>query len=310
MTYQRLENAIVAIQMEVTNACPLADCAECAYRFMSRPIGHMDFELAKTIVDGAVEAFGTGINFNLNGLGDPMSCLKLPDLIRYIGQKAPNGRVELFSSLVGSKERIEAVCKALDEIPNNVLFASTCHLRDDKGNIMEQTAKHFQFDTVFNMLGSNPRIDLHVAMNRSIFTTGEDIGTFNWIFLEALPKDKVHFIERLDPWLEYIRPFAVECSDVTGPAVCDYPYRVLFVEWNGTVTICCTDTIKDELVIGTIKTKEDVKNIWFSPLMEELRQRHNNLDVDGLAPCNRCGRTKGYLKRGTIEEERIPIRIL
>src|SRR3972149_5642055 len=176
MTYERLKREIVSIQMELTNACPLADCAECPYRHMTRPVGHMDFDLAKTIVDGAVEAFGTGINFNLNGLGEPMSYGRLGDLIRYIGQKAPQGRIELFSSLVGSKERIEAVCKALDEIPNNVLFATTCHLRDDKGNILEQTAKHFQFETVFNMLGTNPRIDLHVAMNRSIFTTGEDIG--------------------------------------------------------------------------------------------------------------------------------------
>lgn len=297
MNYQRLEEKIVAIQMEVTNACPLADCAECAYRFMSRPIGHMDYELAKIIVDGAVQAFGTGINFNLNGLGEPMAYLKLHDLIRYIGQKAPNGRVELFSSLVGNKDRIIAVCQALNEIPNNVLFATTCHLRSYTGDILEQTAKHFQFETVFNLLGSNPRIDLHVATNVSIFTSDEEVKAFKRIFSEALPEEKIHVVERLDPWLEYIRPFAVECSDVMSQSVCDYPYRVLFVEWNGTVTICCTDTLKDELVIGEIKTKEDVGKIWFGDFMNELRDRHNNLDVAGLHPCSNCGRTKGYLKR-------------
>lgn len=297
MNYQKLEEKIVAVQIETTNACALAECAECAWRFMSRKIGHMDYELAKIIVDGAVEAFGTGINFNLNGLGEPMAYLKLPELIRYIGERAPDGRVELFSSLVGSHKNIEEVCKALAEIPNNVLFATTAHLRSYTGEILEQTAKHFAFETVFNMLGRNPRIDLHVATNRSIFTTNEDIKTFRAIFSEALPEDKIHVVDRLDPWLEYIRPFAVECSDVTSPAVCDYNFRVLFVEWNGTVTTCCTDTIKDELVIGKIIKKEDVKNIWFGDFMNQLRERHNNLDVEGLDPCRRCGRCKGYLKK-------------
>ncbi len=283
--------------MEVTNACPLADCAECAYRHMTRPIGHMDYELAKTVVDGAVEAFGTTINFNLNGLGEPMAYLKLPDLIRYIGQKAPQGRVELFSSLVGSKKNIEAVCQALNEIPNNVLFATTCHLRSYTGEILEQTAKHFAFETVFNILGANPRIDLHVAMNRSIYTTQEDIEAFHQIFGEALPKEKIHLVERLDSWLEFIRPVAVECSDVTGPAVCDYPFRVLHVGWDGTCLICCTDDVNGELPIGKIEKASDIKKIWFSSLMEELRTRHNNLDVKDLAPCNRCGRTCGYVNR-------------
>ena len=297
MVYQRLEEQIVAIQMEVTNACPLADCAECAWRFMSRKIGHMDFELAKIIVDGAVEAFGTTINFNLNGLGEPMSYLKLPDLIRYIGQKAPNGRVELFSSLVGSKERIAAVCHALDEIPNNVLFAVTGHMVDDKGNVLEQSANNFQFNITYAILGNNPRIDLHCATNVSKFTIPEDIIVFRKIFESVLPKEKVHVVERLDPWLEYIRPFAVECSDVTGQAVCDYPFRVLHVGWDGTCLICCTDDVNGELPIGKIEKASDVRDIWFSPLMEELRARHNNLDVKGLSPCDRCGRTGGYLKR-------------
>ena len=297
MTYDQLKREIVSIQMELTNACPLADCAECPYRHMTRPVGHMDFELAKTIVDGAVEAFGTGINFNLNGLGEPMSYKQLPDLIRYIGKVAPKGRIELFSSLVGNKKMIEAVCHAMNEVPNNILFASTCHLRSHTGEIMPLTAKQFAFEEVFNLVSSNPRIDFHVAMNRSIFTTEDDIEAFYRIFGEVMPKEKIHFVERLDSWLGYITDYAVETSDVISPAVCDYNFRVLFVEWDGTVTTCCTDTIKDELVIGKIVSRDDVSRIWFGDFMEQLRERHNSLDVAGLSPCDSCGRTKGYLKR-------------
>lgn len=295
-TYDRLQTDIVAIQLELSNACPLGTCAECAYRFMERPIGSMPLEFAKMIVDGAIEAFGVGINFNLNGLGEPLSYPYLPEIIRYIGQKS-RGRIELFTSLIGPPERITEVCRALLEVNNNVLLATTCHIRDAEGEVLKKTANHFQFPIIYSMLGNIPRIDLHVATNVSIYTTDEDIKTFNDVFLPILGKDKVHVIERLDSWLEYIRPVAKECSDVTSPAVCDYLYRVLFIEWNGKVTQCCTDTIKDEFVIGEIKEKDDIKKIWFSPAMELLRERHNNLDCKDLIPCNRCGRTQGYLTR-------------
>ena len=297
MNYQRLETNIIAIQMELCNACPLATCSECAYRFMERPVGSMPLDFAKMVIDGTVETFGTGINFNLNGLGEGLSYPHLAEVIRYIGQKAPQGRIELFTSLIGPPERIKDVCQALLEVKNNVLLATTCHMRDDKGDILEKTANHFQFPMVYNLLGNIPRIDLHVATNVSIYTTLEDIAVFNEVFLPILGKDKVHVIERLDPWLEYIRPYAKECSDVTNPAVCDYPFKVLFITWDGGVTVCCTDTLSDELVIGEIKGKEDIKFIWFSSAMESLREKHNNLDVWDLSPCNRCGRTKGYISR-------------
>ena len=297
MTYDKLKTDIVAIQLELTNACPLATCAECAYRYMDRPVGNMPVDFAEMVIDGAVEAFGTGINFNLNGLGEPLSYPYLPDIIRYIGHKAPQGRIEMFTSLIGPPERIKNVCQALMEVKNNVLLATTCHIRDADGNVLKKTANHFQFPTIYSLLGNIPRIDLHVATNVSIYTTEEDIKTFNDVFLPILGKDKVHVIERLDSWLEYIRPVAKECSDVTSPAVCDYPFKVMHVLWDGLVNICCTDDVTCEFKIGQITKKEDIKEIWFSPAMELLRERHNSLDVKDLIPCNRCGRTKGYLTR-------------
>ena len=296
-TYDRLETDIVACQIELTNACPLGTCAECAYRHMTRPIGNMPLDFAKMVVDGAVEAFGTGINFNLNGLGEPLSYPHLPEVIRYIGQKAPKGRIELFTSLIGSPERIKDFCLALHLVNNNVLLATTCHIRDAEGNVLKKTANHFRFPAIYMALGNIKRIDLHVATNVSIFTTDEDIRTFNDVFLPILGKDKVHVIERLDSWLEYIRPVAKECSDVTSPAVCDYPFKVMHILWDGRVNLCCTDDVTLELEVGQIKKKEDIKEIWFSPIMELLREKHNNLDVAGQKPCSNCGRTKGYILR-------------
>lgn len=288
---------IVAVQLELTNVCPLADCAECAYRFQTRAKGHMSLDFAKMVIDGAVKGFGPTINFNLNGLGEPLSYRHLAEVIEYIGVVAPNGRIELFTSLIASDEQILRVAKALSNVSNSVLLATTCHIRSFDGTVLEQTASSFKFPLLYSVVGMNPRIDLHVATNVSKFTLDTDVDIFREAFRDVLPPEKVHVVERLDSWLEYIRDVAVECSDVTSPAVCDYPFRVLHVGWDGTVLICCTDDVNGEMALGKIFVEGDVKEIWNSKEMESIRDRHNNMDVNGLAPCNRCGRTKGYKYR-------------
>lgn len=292
-----LETGVVAIQLELTNHC-LLDCAECAFHFQSRPKGHMPIDFAKMVVDGGVEAFGS-ISFNLNGLGEPLSYKPLPDVIRYIGKRSPTSRIELFTSLATSEAQGEAVAKALAEVPNPVLLASTIHSYGHDGEIMKHAGKAGPVLAIFRrILGDLPRIDFHVALNRTKYTTAEQAERFKEGFLSMFGEDKVHVVERLDSWLGYVKNAGPGgYSDVLESAVCDYPFRVLHVGWNGDVLICCTDDVDGELKLGTIREAADVKKIWFSPLLDEIRLRHNALNVKGLTPCDRCGRTQGYLNR-------------
>ena len=297
MNVQTLETGIVACQLELTNTCPL-DCAECAYHFQTRKKGHMDRVLAMEVIHGCLEAFGP-ISFNLNGLGEPLAYKGLADVIRYIGGKSPQSRIELFTSLASSEEQGELVATALRDVPNPVLLAITIHSYGHDGEIMKHAGKAGPVLAIFRrILGELDRIDMHVAMNRTQFTPDGQAERFREGFLPMFGEAKTHVVEKLDSWLGYVDTAGPGgYSDVTQPAVCDYPFKVLHVGWNGDVLICCTDDVNGELKLGTITSREDVKKIWHSPLLDEIRVRHNALDVKGLTPCDRCGRTKGYLSR-------------
>lgn len=294
--YQRLKTDIVAVQCELTNICPVAVCAECVHPFMTRTKGHMSLDLARKVVKDCVDAFGP-ISFNLNGLGEPLSYPYLPEVIRYIGYYSPKSRIEIFTSLVCKDiPYAEDVVRALQDVPNNVLLAASYHMLDKKGEMIEATAQYFRFDIFYNAFIDNPKIDFHIAMNVSKWHTEEQKQLFLDTFDGLMPADKIHLVERLDSWFGLVSDQAVATSDVTNPNVCDYPYKVLHIGWDGRYMICCTDDVYNEMELGCIK-KEPIASFWKSAIMIEIRERHNNLDVEGLKPCNKCGRTAGYIKR-------------
>lgn len=294
--YEKLKPDIVACQLELTNICPLASCAECAYPFMTRPKGHMDLELAKRIISDCVDAFGP-ISFNLNGLGEPLSYPFLPEVIRYIGDYSPKSRIEIFTSLVCvSEKHVKNVINALSDVSNNILLASSYHIMNKEGKRLEATKKYYRFFDFYDAFLGNNRIDFHVAMNVTKWHTKAEEKLFLNTFTPFMPPDKVHLIQKLDSWFGHVSDQAVDTSDVMNPNVCDYPFRVLHIGWDGQIIICCTDDVDSLLNFGYIQDN-DVSKFWRSPEMEEIRDRHNNLDVKNLTPCNICGRTKGYITR-------------
>src|SRR3990172_2723214 len=204
MSHQALETGIVACQIELTNTCPLT-CAECAYVFQTRPKGHMAFDFFQLVVDGCLESFGP-ISFNLNGLGEPLSYPHLAAAIRYIGDKSPTSRIELFTSLATTLARAEEVTDALLAVPNPVLLASTIHSYGVDGEIMKNAHLAGPVLALFRRkLGEISRVDFHIAQNVTKFTTEEQIENFKAGFLPIFGEEKTHVVERLDSWLGYVK---------------------------------------------------------------------------------------------------------
>lgn len=294
--YQRLKPDIVACQLELTNVCSLANCAECAYPVQTRKKGFIDLQAAKQIIKDCVDTFGP-ISFNLNGLGEPLCYPFLPEIIEFIGNYSPKSRIEIFTSLVlQDLKQIQKVIKSLLTISNQVLFATSFHLYNKSGKKFGQMTSFYRFWEFYDTLGHLDRIDFHAAMNITKFHSKSDRDLFIHSFSFLLGQSKVHLVEKLDPWLETVREYAIDTSDVMGPAVCDYPFRVLHITWDKTVLICCTDDIAGLLPIGNIDS-DKLDKIWNSDIINKIRERHNNLDVKDLVPCNICGRTKGYINR-------------
>jgi hypothetical protein len=285
-----LNESLVAIQMEVTNACQL-DCAECPHRVMSRKIGMMDLNLAKLLVDEGL-AYKRDIGFNLNGLGEPLLYPHLPELIRYMQEKGVV-HFDLFTSLSAPTKNVERVFEAIASTNIDVTLAITKHLFDPNGECQveeEQFQKHFEI-----ALATPGKIAKHIHMNATKFHTKQMLDEFCAYYRQVLPHDHVHYTEQINPWFNLVRDMAsTEYGYDKGSlskTVCDYPFILLHVGWDGKVIICCTDDVDEECVLGEFKESGDLRRIWHGPVLEEIRNKFNNYIID-TAPCVKCSRTE------------------
>jgi radical SAM protein with 4Fe4S-binding SPASM domain len=280
---------LIAVQMELTNACQL-DCAECPHRIMSRKVGVMDLDLAKLLIEEGL-LYRRDMGFTLSGLGEPLLYPHLPELIYFMKTKGV-AYYSLFTSLSAPTKNVERVFKAISDTGISGQFAITKHFYDGHGDYQvdeDQFQKHF--DMALKLPGN---VDKHIHMNATKFHTSEFLDSFLKHYRQFLPHDNVHFTKTINPWFNTVKDMAsMEWGADLGcltKSICDYPFILFHVGWDGKVIICCTDDVDEESDLGEIKEKGDLRKIWEGPKLQEIRDKFNNYIVD-KAPCTKCERT-------------------
>lgn len=66
---------------------------------------------------------------------------------------------------------------------------------------------------------------------------------------------------------------------------CGRPFREMTIAWNGDVTLCCDDWVK-EYIIGNVNDRT-LRSIWVDPLFEAARARLYHKDRN-FGPCRKC----------------------
>lgn len=285
-----METKLVAVQLELTNACKLA-CAECPRVLMSRPVGLMDFELVKLLIRDGVE-YNPDMGFNVNGLGEPLLYPKFSQTIEFMDECGAK-HVDLFTSLVAAEANVIRSFEALNRSKMSVTLAMTKHLYDGKGN--RQIADELMFDQhvhrAIDMLG---HVEKHIGMVLTKYHTEDDVKQFTDTYGPLFKPENLHVIRNLNPWFNLVKDMAHPDFGASPPSlgrnICDYPFILMHVGWNGDVIVCCTDDVDGECVFGTIREPGDLKRIWHGDALEEMRRKHREYIID-MAPCNKCERT-------------------
>jgi len=294
-----METNLVAVQIELTNACNL-NCAECPRSSMTRPVGHMDIELAKIIAKDAI-AYNPNIGLNLNGLGEPLFYPHLTGYVKYLGSIGIE-HFELFLNCAYMPGDLDELLKAINESGSTVLIAMTKHMYDKSG--MRQVFSDDAFTRIVDSLGHNQKVNIHMNMVLNKYHTEEDIGQFFSEYRRYLPHDNVHVTEKLNPWFGLVSEYAWKNGYDEGclsPSVCDYPFILSHVGWNGDVLICCTDDVRGDCKLGKIIEPGDLVRIWEGKEMNNIRGLFNSFFFSKrekvIAPCNECNRTE-WLRYG------------
>jgi radical SAM protein with 4Fe4S-binding SPASM domain len=71
------------------------------------------------------------------------------------------------------------------------------------------------------------------------------------------------------------------------------------VNWDGEVTTCCVNYMRNELIVGDIKT-ESLKKIWNGEKMKKIRQAHLRGNLKELPTCAKCSYWQKFVNLGNL----------
>jgi len=78
----------------------------------------------------------------------------------------------------------------------------------------------------------------------------------------------------------------VEKSPLKRKVPCRELWLKLQVLWDGSVTVCCID-YDGKLSIGHVE-RDSLRDLWFGPRMNKMREIHRAREFDKIPVCNKC----------------------
>jgi radical SAM protein with 4Fe4S-binding SPASM domain len=280
--------------IEATNAC-MMDCEMCPRREMTRPVGHMDLELFKKIIDEAQE-YSEWIWLHL--FGDPLLHPQIDQLIRYAKSKGIKTRISTNPNcLTEQKSRaiidagLDLIHIALDGVDNE----SYQSVRGKNAHYDQALVNITRLVQIRKEMGLHKPI-IRVAIIR-MEKTKAHIDEFKRFWSDK-GVDEIKVINYItwDGSVQRIIDFAGDSnlsSAYKNPIqrTCLLPWLSVAIMWDGRVVPCCFDS-DGKNVLGDLN-HQTLKEIWNSQPMLALRKQHISFDYANNNLCAYCKEKKG-----------------
>lgn len=270
------------INVEPTNACNMR-CRICPRSKNAKPVGRMDFDLFKKIIDEIGEHPGTEVRLHKDG--EPLLHPQIVDFIRYVDQRCPRSLSDMatnghFLDEERGRGIIEAGLDVLLVSINAPDSETYQEVRNSKDFELVRT-NVIKFLELKKKLGSaKPKVKLQLVLTRE---TVYRIGDFKrmWEGYDAQP---------------VLAPFINWGGDAEGEGdrlvdfrkrfPCNFLWNVFSIDWNGDATFCNVDYTKYG-VIGSLKDSS-ISELWRGPELRRYRDAHLAGRYDDLPLCARC----------------------
>jgi MoaA/NifB/PqqE/SkfB family radical SAM enzyme len=268
----------VQLAIETVNHCNAA-CVMCPYPTLRRHKGIMSADVHRLIVD-KVAAWGAPIELITHaGMGEPLLDRSIADKIRYEKGVFPGARVAIYSN-----------ASALDERRAQQLFDAGVDLFSVSLNAFSREV----YEKVMVLPYERTQENLHrfVEMNRA---RGKPMR----ISVSLVPTEH-HSDDEIRRFREYWANLADEV--VVPPRIswgghfamnvnkrqysCRYIWKVLQVDWDGTVAMCCED-YETRFPLGNLLS-QDPGEVFNSPMFQEQRRRQVEGDFSVPSICTNC----------------------
>lgn len=266
------------VGIDSTNRCTL-DCIMCPRQKMQRPLGDMDVELFKKIIDEG----GQFLEFVwLQDYGEPLLHKDISQMIGYCRKKKIPSGISTNALLLSLEVGEEILGAGLDYI----LFAFDGATRETYEHIRRGSNYEKVVENIRNFLKLKQRInsDIFVAVQCIyMHQTEEEIGAFRKMWrlpgVNALRLRQLTYSAERYGLKNKFNNFAVALP-------CYWLWRNPHIKWDGIMVPCCQD-VNAVYNLGDLKTSSLVDS-WNSQLMQDLRQAHLKGRRQELSLCRDC----------------------
>jgi radical SAM protein with 4Fe4S-binding SPASM domain len=269
---------------ELTNNCILK-CSFCPRQTVGTPVGFMDFDLFKKIVDEASEWGVSRIIFDKDG--DPLLSPYLIKCLEYIRSKPKPMMVSFNTPAVHMSKTImtRLLELGLDKICFSVIASYPSTYKKITGNdkLPQVESNVREFIKLKNKMGSHTFVVVKMVCVNGITKKEMDAFTKKWKIMgvNRIAVDKYFDWHNLYDKKELV-------PKTNNQKVCLEPFTSMNVNWDGTVSICCLDA-KKEHIVGDVNT-QTLNDIWEGDKIQDYRQKIISKATDDLEPCKYCNR--------------------
>lgn len=243
-----INGSILNLEIEATNLCNTR-CIHCPREAISRPLGKMDWDTYRVILDKAM-AYSTNYLIGFGGMGEPLLNPLIYQFVQYASAKGTTSLTTNLSALNSENAR-RLIDAGLDCL--NVSF------NGNEEGLYGLMMGGLDFDRAVNNLsnvielreGSGMRVTANVSVTRQ---TEPRLAEIKRYLKDAGVEDIV--FSKCHSRGGYLNDPSVCTTPLPpgGSQRCDILKNTRFVAWTGDVLSCCHD-LAGENVIGDLKTE-------------------------------------------------------
>ncbi|MDQ3239055.1 MAG: radical SAM protein [bacterium] len=284
-------NFPMSINLETTNHCNLR-CIMCPRHLTDRGFGLMDDSLYQKLIDEIAENGGVQV-LTLIKDGESLIHPRVHELIKYAKDRKAAKRIEIFSNaiLLDEDRGIKLIEAGLDvlNISLDAMDSETYKKikgRDQYDVVVKNTKR---FAEIKREMGKKK--PLLVAKFIGMTENGEQLEQFKTFWRGVA--DQV----LISPYHNYGGGAKDRSLSSQKKSECRYPCMVTWfnpvVLWDGLVTTCCVNYMKNELIMGDTKVNT-ISEIWTNEKYQKLRSDMISGDLTDWKTCSKCTYWQGF----------------
>jgi radical SAM protein with 4Fe4S-binding SPASM domain len=278
-TVDRWTDIPPSIQVEPTNSCNIR-CLTCCRSVSKRPVGFMDIELFKKIMDDASQIGVKRVQLFL--MGEPLVHPRIIEMIRYLKSKGlafhltTNGLA--FSKAIGDGI-LGAGATSADYVTFSILgYSKELHEK------MMQGVKHDKvMENIHNFINARNASKHNGPIIETVFYSVSQTEHEIEPFMNYWSKVADHAIyggKAVEAFIDHSLPSNPRTK------TCSVLWERMAIQWNGDVVLCGEDS-EGEFVVGNLHDSS-ISEVWNGEKLVNLKKLHKAGQFSQISLCEFC----------------------